>query len=322
MSLSVCLLLDDRSDRAVRQLWRRLEDAGLTTLLSHTHGRHVPHLTLASLLSYDLDEVRAALTELPPREPTDLHLDALGMFRRSRCWLGPAASGEILDRQRAVVAAVETTGAQLHRNYRPGRVDAAPHPRSPAARRRPSGGRPAHLRGAAADGHPGPCRPRRHEHRRDPPAAAPGLKRPGWSSLSRPPTAPGPALRPRPARSPPGRTGPRRAAGPPRWNSSAARAESATNSSGRPSARARCARASSTAASHALPSQRAAESSASARCRWASATSPTSAQAIAAGTSSITSHSRQSSPRPAWPRPRSTAARRRDRVGAATIIVP
>lgn len=120
MSLSVCLLLDDRSDRAVRQLWRRLEDAGLTTLLSHTHGRHVPHLTLASLLSYDLEEVRAALTELPPRKPTELHLDALGMFRRSRCWLGPAASGEILDRQRAVVAAVETTGAQLHRNYRPG----------------------------------------------------------------------------------------------------------------------------------------------------------------------------------------------------------
>ena len=120
MSLSVCLLLDDRSDRAVRQLWRRLEDAGLTTLLSHTHGRHVPHLTLASLLSYDLEEVRAALTALPRQEPTDLHLDALGMFRRSRCWLGPAASGEILDRQQAVVAAVDATGAQLHRNYRPG----------------------------------------------------------------------------------------------------------------------------------------------------------------------------------------------------------
>jgi 2'-5' RNA ligase len=120
MSLSVCLLLDDGSDRVVRQLWRRLEDAGLTTLLSHTHGRHVPHLTVASLLSYDLDAVRAALTELPGQEPTELHLDALGMFRRSRCWLGPAASGEILDRQQAVVAAVEATGALLHRNYRPG----------------------------------------------------------------------------------------------------------------------------------------------------------------------------------------------------------
>ena len=86
MSLSVCLLLDDRSDRAVRQLWRRLEDAGLTTLLSHTHGRHVPHLTLASLLSYDLEEVRAALTERPQREPTDLHLDA------PFTWAGPTVA--------------------------------------------------------------------------------------------------------------------------------------------------------------------------------------------------------------------------------------
>ena len=120
MSLSVCLLLDDRSDQSVRALWQRLEDAGLTTLLTHTHGRHVPHLTLASLLSYDLEAVRAALTALPEQEPTELLLDAFGMFRRSRCWLGPAASAELLDRQRAVVAAVETTGAQLHRNYWPG----------------------------------------------------------------------------------------------------------------------------------------------------------------------------------------------------------
>lgn len=120
MSLSVCLLLDDRSDRSVRQLWRRLEDAGLTTLLTHTHGRHVPHLTLASLLEYDLEAVRAALTALPVQEPTELNLDALGMFRRSRCWLGPAASAEVLERQQCVVAAVEETGARLHRNYRPG----------------------------------------------------------------------------------------------------------------------------------------------------------------------------------------------------------
>lgn len=120
MSLSVCLLLDDKADRSVRQLWRRLEDAGLTTLLTHTHGRHVPHLTFASLLSYDLEEVRAALTALPAQGPTDLQLDALGMFRRSRCWLGPAASGELVARQEAVVEAVEATGARLHRNYRPG----------------------------------------------------------------------------------------------------------------------------------------------------------------------------------------------------------
>lgn len=119
MALSVCLLLDDRSDRAVRALWARLEQAGIVTLLSHTHGRHRPHLTLASLLSYDLDAVRSSLVELPAREPLDLRLEGLGMFRRSRCWLAPVASGELLVRQQATAEAVSRTGALLHRNYAP-----------------------------------------------------------------------------------------------------------------------------------------------------------------------------------------------------------
>ena len=49
-----------------------------------------------------------------------LHLDALGAFRRSRCWLAPAASADLVTRQEAVVAAVLGTGADLHRHYRPG----------------------------------------------------------------------------------------------------------------------------------------------------------------------------------------------------------
>ena len=120
MALSVCLLLDDRADRAVRALWQRLEDSGITTLLSHTHGRHRPHLTLASLLTYDLDAVRSTLTRLPGQEVTTVRFDALGMFRRSRCWLVPAASSELVLRQEAVAGAVAGTGALVHRNYEPG----------------------------------------------------------------------------------------------------------------------------------------------------------------------------------------------------------
>lgn len=120
MSLAVCLLLDDAADRAVRQLWQRLERAGVPTLQTHTHGQHVPHLTLASLRDYDLDAVREVLVDLPEQPPTDVHLDALGMFRRSRCWLAPAASAELSGRQQAVVGTLASTGADLHRNYRPG----------------------------------------------------------------------------------------------------------------------------------------------------------------------------------------------------------
>ena len=120
MALAVCLLLDDPADAAVRRLWERLEAAGVPTLKSHTHGHHVPHVSYASLLTYDLARVTRALTALPAAQPLTLHFDALGTFRRSRCWLGPAVTIDLAARQAAVVSAVVATGADLHRNYRPG----------------------------------------------------------------------------------------------------------------------------------------------------------------------------------------------------------
>jgi hypothetical protein len=49
MALAVYLLFDRRTDRILRGLWDRLEDLGVPTLKSHTHGGHVPHLSLAVL---------------------------------------------------------------------------------------------------------------------------------------------------------------------------------------------------------------------------------------------------------------------------------
>lgn len=120
MALSVCLLLDERADRGMRSLWHRLEAAGVPTLLTHTHGRHLPHVTVASLLDYDLAAVRAALGTLPVRDPEPVVLDALGMFRRSRCWLGLAPTAALLERQRATVEAVRAVGGRVHRSYEPG----------------------------------------------------------------------------------------------------------------------------------------------------------------------------------------------------------
>lgn len=120
MALAVCLLFDARTDRAIRQLWLRLEEAGIPTLHSHTHGRHVPHLSYAVLREFDVDAVHASLAELPVREPGTVTFDALGMFRRSRCWLVPAVGSDLVLRQEQVVAVVCATGADLHRHYRPG----------------------------------------------------------------------------------------------------------------------------------------------------------------------------------------------------------
>jgi 2'-5' RNA ligase len=120
MSLSVCLLPDASAERAVRRLWERLEDGGVPSLRTHTHGRHVPHLTLASLRSYRLGDVRTALGGLPQAPGTEVHFDGLGVFRRSRCWLLPALTEDLLARQQAVVSELSSLSTDLHRHYRPG----------------------------------------------------------------------------------------------------------------------------------------------------------------------------------------------------------
>jgi 2'-5' RNA ligase len=120
MALAVCLLFDARSEHAIRRLWGRLEDAGVPTLLTHTHGAHVPHLSYAVLRTFDVDKVSDAIDLLPDEGPMTLHFDAIGMFRRSRTWLVPSVTSDIARRQERVVEAVESTGAELHRHYRPG----------------------------------------------------------------------------------------------------------------------------------------------------------------------------------------------------------
>src|SRR5919206_579599 len=67
MALAVCMLLDPHTERALRALWDRLEERGVPSLRSHTHGLHRPHLSYVVLLGWNLDAVRdvvAALAEV------------------------------------------------------------------------------------------------------------------------------------------------------------------------------------------------------------------------------------------------------------------
>jgi 2'-5' RNA ligase len=120
LSLSVCLLLDPSAEAAMRGLWRRLEAAGVPTLLTHTHGRHVPHLTLASMQHDDAEAIASALAPLTAAAPVDVSLEALGLFPRSRSWLAVPADGDLLARQARVVRAVHAAGGQVHAHYVPG----------------------------------------------------------------------------------------------------------------------------------------------------------------------------------------------------------
>jgi hypothetical protein len=65
MALAVCLVFDGPTERRLRALWEQLEQRGVHTLASHTHGRHQPHLSYAVLREWDLERVRAAVDALP-----------------------------------------------------------------------------------------------------------------------------------------------------------------------------------------------------------------------------------------------------------------
>lgn len=119
MALAVCLLFDRRSERAVRALWDRVEQQGVPSLGSHTHGRHVPHVSYVVLRKWDQVAVDDALAGLDG-EPVDLSFDGVGLFRRGRTWLLAGVSTDLVARQERVVEAVTAAGADLHKHYRPG----------------------------------------------------------------------------------------------------------------------------------------------------------------------------------------------------------
>jgi 2'-5' RNA ligase len=120
VALAVCLLFDRRSERAVRALWDRLEVLGVPSLRSHTHGRHVPHVSCAVLRTWDLAAVTDAVRGLEPGSPVRLSFDGVGLFRRGRTWLLAGISADTAARQQRVIDAVAETGADLHEHYRPG----------------------------------------------------------------------------------------------------------------------------------------------------------------------------------------------------------
>ena len=119
MALAVCLLFDRRSEQAIRALWDRIEEQGVGSLRSHTHGNHVPHMSYAVLRQWDLSAVTAALAGLHGA-PVDLSFDGVGLFRRGRTWLLAGVNADFVARQQRVVEAVVGAGADLHKHYRPG----------------------------------------------------------------------------------------------------------------------------------------------------------------------------------------------------------
>lgn len=120
MALAVCLLFDDRSDLLIRKLWSRLEEAGVTTLATHTHGRHLPHLSYAVLRRWDLERTKETLAALPPAAPFTLTFHGTVAFPRGRAALAPGIPADLVLRQWRIVTALAAIDAELHHHYEAG----------------------------------------------------------------------------------------------------------------------------------------------------------------------------------------------------------
>ena len=86
MAHSIELLLDSRTDSAIRASWQALADAGLPSQMNVTSATNRPHITLlaAERISPDVDDV---LRELGPRFPLDCVVGAHVVFGGSRLTL-------------------------------------------------------------------------------------------------------------------------------------------------------------------------------------------------------------------------------------------
>lgn len=81
MAQGIVLLLDDEADAAVRVCWQGLEEAGIPSLVTHTHGRHVPHISLVVAELIEVGEWLAVLRDgWFAGPPVSVRLGPVGTF--------------------------------------------------------------------------------------------------------------------------------------------------------------------------------------------------------------------------------------------------
>lgn len=103
MAHSIELLLDDRSDAAIRRVWQALDEAGLPSQVGVKSATNRPHVTLiaAERISPDADE---SLAQLEPHVPFGMLIGAPLIFGGGRITLARliVACTPLLDLHREV----------------------------------------------------------------------------------------------------------------------------------------------------------------------------------------------------------------------------
>lgn len=98
MAHAVAVFFDDEADRAVRALWRRLDQAGVPSLAGHNDGRWPPRVTFAVAKAIPRKTRDALKDELRTLSIPNLWLSTLGTFPNTEnvLMLGAVVDAELL----------------------------------------------------------------------------------------------------------------------------------------------------------------------------------------------------------------------------------
>jgi hypothetical protein len=122
MNIAIELCLDEQADARIREIWERIERAGLPSRL--LEFGHTPHVSLGVCADLDRPSFTARLAEFAAREPK-LHATfaSLGTFsnRQGVVFLGLINTRELLDMHARFDALFAVTARDPWEYYRPGR---------------------------------------------------------------------------------------------------------------------------------------------------------------------------------------------------------
>lgn len=126
MAHAIEMFFDEPADAAVRRLWHRLAESGLSSLETYSHLRHRPHvsLTVGSNLDVRDTAVLADIAAVVAAGPLPrLHLPALATFAGNRgiLFLAAVATGPLLALHERVNDVLQAHGVDQWPHYLPGR---------------------------------------------------------------------------------------------------------------------------------------------------------------------------------------------------------
>jgi hypothetical protein len=119
MSRGVVLWPDNFASSRIRDLWQMLAARGLSSMATHTHKLHQPHVSLIVAEDLPVIAVLEAVGSVPP-EPIPFRIEAVGVFPGGFLFLACVANEALLAEQRRVHNAAEPFAVKPWPYFRPG----------------------------------------------------------------------------------------------------------------------------------------------------------------------------------------------------------